>query len=92
MGTLIEIGMLIAGLALIPAGFGFGICLAFGLAGRGRRERPQAFRVVPQEPCWTEAIGGAGPVRFQRTQCVDDVLMACDAKAARGEFPIPSAY
>lgn len=82
-------------------GFAIGALSAIVLAGpaiallvelRGRassgRERPPR----DGEPCWTELLGQEGCRTFARGQCVDDVLMEMDARAARGEFPIPRVY
>jgi hypothetical protein len=42
----------------------------------------------PGEPCWTEEIGREGALSLGRGQCVDDMLMELDRRAARGEFPV----
>ena len=82
-------------------GFAIGALSAIVLAGpaiallvelRGRapagRERPPR----DTEPCWTEQLGADDRLTYARSQCVDDVLMEMDAKAARGDFPIPRVY
>jgi hypothetical protein len=76
---------------MIAAGFAFGIWLASwpGSWRRSLREPPDGIRSIPQEPCWTEAIARDGWRSFERSECVDDVLMRMDARAARGDFPVP---
>jgi len=86
MAGWLETGILFAILAAGPA-------IALVVEVRARfRGGSQALRAVPAEPCWTEELGGNGRFRFQRAQCVDDVLMERDVRAARGEFPIPHMY
>ncbi len=51
--------------------------------------RPRRPDPGPADPCWTEEIGREGELRYCRGQCVDDLLMETDARAARGEFPVP---
>jgi len=48
-------------------------------------ERP----VRAGEPCWTEEVAEDGDRKLARSLCVDDVLMEMDARAVRGDFPIP---
>jgi hypothetical protein len=79
------IGALVAIVMAGPA-----IALLFELRGRAPagRERPPR----DGEPCWMELLGEEGGRTLARGQCVDDVLMEMDARAARGEFPIPRIY
>ena len=44
----------------------------------------------PYTPCWTETIRSEGGLILGRAECVNDVLMEMDARAARGDFPIPA--
>jgi hypothetical protein len=88
MAVWIETGILIAILAAGPA-----IALYFELRARfGRRASPGPDRPPRAEPCWQETIGREGDRVHARSQCVDDVLMEMDARAARGDFPIPKTY
>ena len=82
MARLIEIGMLLAELAMIAAGFAFGICLASWLSRWGGlwRETPHRIRSLPPEPCWTEEIPSDRRHRYGRAQCVNDELMEADAR------------
>ena len=46
----------------------------------------------PGEPCWTEGIPSDDRFRYGRSHCVHDLLMEMDARADRGDFPIPKIY
>ena len=46
----------------------------------------------PLEPCWTETIVSDGRYVYARSQCPNLLLMELDARAARGDFPIPRVY
>jgi hypothetical protein len=88
MPAWIETAVMIAILASAPA-----IALRFELRARfGRRAWPGPDRSRRGEPCWQETIGREGDRVHARSQCVDDVLMEMDARAARGDFPIPTGY
>ncbi|HEV2818418.1 MAG TPA: hypothetical protein VGW40_14495 [Allosphingosinicella sp.] len=82
MAALIEIGTLLAELAMMAAGFVFGIFVAAWLSRWGRRwrERPEAVRRVAYEPCWTEEISSDRRHRYGRAQCVYDELMEADER------------
>jgi hypothetical protein len=41
------------------------------------------------EPCWTEELGRGRQLIYARSLCVNDPLIELDARAARGDFPIP---
>jgi hypothetical protein len=43
----------------------------------------------PAEPCWTETIASDGRFAYAREGCVHDLLMELDARANRGDYPIP---
>jgi len=79
MAPLIEIGLM---LATIAAGFAFGIVLAAWLSRWGRhwRDRPEAIRRVPYEPCWTEEISSDRRHHYARAQCVNDELMEAEER------------
>jgi uncharacterized protein VirK/YbjX len=72
-------------LAPIAAGFVVGIYLAFWLSSWtwGRRKRAETMRPVPQEPCRTEEIPSDRRSAYGRAQCVNDELMAADARMRR---------
>jgi hypothetical protein len=86
MSGWLETGILIAILAVGPA-----IALVFELRARvlGRNYGPPTALA---EPCWTEDRGSDGRRGLARAECVNDALMEMDARAARGDFPIPRHY
>jgi hypothetical protein len=57
-----------------------------------RRARRAPCEAAPAESCWIEEVGRGAGLVYDRGQCVDDVLMEADRKAARDEFPIPKIY
>jgi hypothetical protein len=83
----IELILIIAGIAVFPVGLGF-LWLSIGPAPRPAIGR-QPIDTGPAEPCWSEEIGGDGRYRLARRHCPHALLMEMDARAARGDFPIP---
>ena len=73
----------------VPAAFA-AAWLGLTMAGRGASEPfRDSIDTGPFEPCWTEAIESDGRYRYSRGQCVNDLLMELDARARRGDFPLP---
>ena len=90
--------------ALLPALVGIGLfaaVLALCLRLFARMPDDPALRALiagkprpfldtgPAQACWTEEIGRDGVYAFARAQCPNDALMELDARARRGDFPIP---
>ena len=82
MDALIGIGTFVAELAMIAAGFVFGICFALWLSrwDWSWRDRPEPIRSVPSEPCWTEEIRSDRRFHYGRAQCVNEELMEAEER------------
>lgn len=46
----------------------------------------------PEAPCWTEEIVSDGRFHYSRGHCPHDLLRELDARADRGDYPIPLFY
>jgi hypothetical protein len=80
-----ELLAILAGVAVFPLGLGL-IWMRLGPAPAGPSRR--TLDTGPAEPCWTEEIGREGALSLGRGECVHDMLMELDERAARGDFPV----
>ncbi|TMJ17314.1 MAG: hypothetical protein E6G92_13360 [Alphaproteobacteria bacterium] len=82
---MLELLAILAGVAVFPLGLGLmWMRLEPAPAEPGR----QLLDTGPAEPCWTEEVGRDGALSLRRGECVHDMLIELDARAARGDFPV----
>jgi hypothetical protein len=84
--TVVLLLLFLLGLAIFPVGL---ILMWRDVRPAPRLPARAPLDTGPAEPCWTEAIGSDGRYSYARAHCPNDLLMEMDARAARGDFPIP---
>lgn len=87
---MIELFLIVLSVAFFPVGLGLMWCIV--RPAPGWPDAIQPLDTGPVEPCWSEEIGRAGPYRLGRAHCPHALLMELDARAARGDFPVPRMY